>query len=160
MSETIPTPTAPKQSEQFRDTGENFGELLSQFERSHTRATGEGSKQLRGTVVSVTADAVYVDIGYKTEGVLPLAAFVRDKEPPKAGDTLLVSSKGRNEEGYYDLSKLEVEQPKDWESLEEACAARSVVSGTVTGVVNGGLTVEVGVRAFLPNSRSGARAAA
>ena len=153
MSENLTTP-APS------EPTENFGDLLSQFERGNTHSTGEGSKQLRGTVVSVTADSVYVDIGYKTEGVLPLAAFASDKEPVKPGDELLVSSKGRNEEGYYDLSKLKVEQPKDWESLEEACAARSIVSGTVTGAVKGGLTVDVGVRAFLPSSRSGTRDAA
>jgi small subunit ribosomal protein S1 len=136
---------------------ESFGDLLSQYERTHSHRTDEKSKQLRGNVVSITADAVYVDIGYKTEGVLPLSAFAGDKEPVKPGDVLLVSSRGRNEEGYYDLSKLKVEQPKDWESLEEAFAAKAIISGTVTAVVKGGLTVDVGVRAFMPASRSGVR---
>ncbi|NYF80497.1 30S ribosomal protein S1 [Granulicella arctica] len=135
----------------------SFGEMLSQYEQSHSHRTGEGNKQLKGNVVSVTADSVFVDIGYKTEGVLPLTAFATDAEPVKPGDSLLVSVKGRNEEGYYELSKLKVEQPKDWESLEEAFAAKAIISGTVTGVVKGGLTVDVGVRAFMPGSRSGAR---
>ena len=136
---------------------ESFGDMLSQYERDHSHKTAENSKQIRGIVVSITTDAVYVDIGYKTEGVLPLTAFAADKAPVKPGDILLVSSKGRNEEGYYDLSKLKVEQPKDWESLEEAFAAKAIVSGTVTAVVKGGLTVDVGVRAFMPASRSGTR---
>ncbi len=136
---------------------ESFGDLLSQYERSHSHRSDENTKQLKGNVVSVTADSVYVDIGYKTEGVLPLALFEGDKEAVKPGDVLLVSSKGRNEEGYYDLSRLKVEQPKDWESLEEAFAAKAIISGTVTGIVKGGLTVDVGVRAFMPASRSGVR---
>ena len=136
-----------------------FGELLSEFERTNSHRTGEG-KQLKGTVVAVSAESVFVDIGYKTEGILSLGAFDGEKEPVKPGDALLVTVKGRNEEGYYELSKLKVEQPKDWESLEEAFAAKAVVSGTVTGVVKGGFTVDVGVRAFLPASRSGVREAA
>jgi small subunit ribosomal protein S1 len=135
----------------------SFGDLLREFEQSHTHKTGEG-KQLKGTVVTVSADSVYVDIGYKTEGVLPLSSFAGVEVAP--GDALVVSVKGRNEEGYYELSKIRVEQPKDWDSLEEAFAAKAVIPGTVTGVVKGGLSVDVGVRAFMPGSRSGARDAA
>ena len=68
--------------------------------------------------------------------------------------------KGRNEEGYYELSRLRVEQPKDWSALEQAFADKTIIVGTVTAVVKGGLTVDVGVRAFMPGSRSGARDAA
>ncbi len=73
------------------------------------------------------------------------------------GTRLQVSVKGRNEEGYYELSRLRVEQPKDWSALEQAFADKTIIAGTVTGVVKGGLTVDVGVRAFMPGSRSGAR---
>jgi small subunit ribosomal protein S1 len=65
--------------------------------------------------------------------------------------------KGRNVERYYELSLLRVAQPTDWASLEVAFAQRTAVVGTVTGVVKGGLTVDVGVRAFMPASRSGER---
>src|SRR5271170_4872204 len=65
--------------------------------------------------------------------------------------------KGRNEEGYYELSRLRVEPPKDGSALEKAFEDTAVIVGTVTGVVKGGLTVDVGVRAFMPGSRSGAR---
>jgi small subunit ribosomal protein S1 len=109
-------------------------------------------------VVAVSAEYVFVDIGYKTEGVLPVGLF--EKETVAPGDKLQVSVKGRNEEGYYELSRMRVETPKDWSSLEQAFADKTVIVGTVTGAVKGGLTVDVGVRAFMPGSRSGARDAA
>ncbi len=71
-----------------------------------------------------------------------------------------VSVTGRNEEGYYELSRFKVAQPRDWTALEEAFAQKLAVVGTVTGVVKGGLNVDVGVRAFMPASRSGTRDAA
>ena len=58
-------------------------------------------------------------------------------------------SRGRNEEGYYDLTRFKVAQPRDWTALEAAFAEKLAVVGTVTGVVKGGLTVDVGVRAFM-----------
>jgi small subunit ribosomal protein S1 len=139
---------------------ESFDAILSQFEQSHSRRSGEGGRQISGTVVAVSAEFVFVDIGFKTEGVLPIGLFEAAKEPVKPGDKLQVSVKGRNEEGYYELSRLRVEQPKDWSSLEQAFTDKAVIVGTVTGVVKGGLTVDVGVRAFMPGSRSGARDAA
>jgi small subunit ribosomal protein S1 len=134
---------------------ESFDAILSQFEQSHSRRSGEGGRQISGTVVAVSAEFVFVDIGYKTEGVLPVALF--EKETVEPGSKLQVSVKGRNEEGYYELSRLRVEQPKDWTALERAFEDKAVIVGTVTGVVKGGLTVDVGVRAFMPGSRSGAR---
>jgi small subunit ribosomal protein S1 len=136
---------------------ESFGTIFSEYEQSHRKTEG---RQIDGTVVAVSADSVFVDIGYKTEGVLPLAPFQTAKEDVKPGDKFPVSVKGRNAEGYYELSRLKVEQPRDWSSLEQAFGDKTPISGTVTAVVKGGLTVDVGVRAFLPASRSGARDAA
>ena len=85
---------------------------------------------------------------------------VVETEPLKPGDRVLVSIKGRNEEGYYSLSRFKVAQPKDWTSLEQAFTDKSTIPGRVTGVVKGGLSVDIGVRAFMPASRSGARDAA
>jgi len=138
------------------DANEDFSQLLKEFEQSHLPAAA--GSQMRGTVVSITSDAVLVDIGFKIEGTLPLAAL--GATTVSVGDTLLVSNKGRNEEGYYDLVLQKVEQPKDWSALQKAFADQSVILGTVTGLVKGGVTVDVGVRAFLPASRSGARDAA
>ena len=136
---------------------ENFADMLSQFEKSHSHKSAAGQKQLQGTVVSVSAEQVFLDIGYKTEGVLPRSAFDNNAEGVKPGDNFAVSVTGRNEEQYYELSRFKVAQPRDWSALEAAFRDKTAVVGTVTGVVKGGLTVDVGVRAFMPASRSGTR---
>ena len=139
------------------EDNQSFSDILSQYERTHKP---EGNKQLRGTVVAVSADSVFLDIGYKTEGVLPFSIFQNAGQEVKAGDKFLVSVKGRNEEGYYELSRTRVERPTDWASLEKAFNEKTVILGTVTAIVKGGLSVDVGVRAFMPASRSGVRDAA
>jgi small subunit ribosomal protein S1 len=157
---TFQSITETTETAESTESSESFDTILSQFEQSHSRRSGEGGRQISGTVIAISAEFVFVDIGYKTEGVLPVALFESAKETVAPGDKLQVSVKGRNEEGYYELSRLKVEQPKDWSSLEQAFADKAVIAGTVTGVVKGGLTVDVGVRAFMPGSRSGARDAA
>jgi small subunit ribosomal protein S1 len=142
------------------ETVESFDAIFSEYERTHARQSESSGAQIEGTVIAVTSDAVYLDIGYKTEGVLPLAPFTDANEPVKPGDKLLVAVRGRNAERYYELSRLRVEQPKDWDALTRAFEEKAPIAGTVTGVVKGGLTVDVGVRAFLPASRSGVRDAA
>lgn len=139
---------------------EDFADILMQFERSHTHKPESGAKQIEGTVISVAAEQVFVDIGYKVEGVLPRSAFPNNAEGTKAGDKVLVSVKGRNEEGYYELTRFKVAQPRDWTALEEAFKQKLAVVGTVTAVIKGGVSVDVGVRAFMPASRSGTRDAA
>ncbi len=157
MNTVMPDPNIPD-PQADAEADESFGDLLSQYERSHARKAEDGAKQLEGTVVAVTADSVLLDIGYKTEGVLPLAAFQDAGVQP--GDKFLVTVKGRNAEGYYELSRLKERRPTDWESLERAFSDKATIAGTVSGVVKGGLSVDVGVRAFMPASRSGAHDAA
>jgi small subunit ribosomal protein S1 len=140
------------------EPAESFAEALSAFERSHTHRAE--TKQLQGTVVSLTADQVVLDVGYKMEGVLPRSAFPDNAEGINPGDSFPVSITGRNEEGYYDLSRHRVAQPRDWSALERAFADKIAVAGTVTALIKGGLSVDVGVRAFMPASRSGTRDAA
>ena len=139
---------------------ESFGEMLAEFEHAHSQKPDGASNEIEGTVVSLDADFVYLDIGYKTEGVLLRNAFANDAEGVAPGDKFPVTVKGRNPERYYQLSRVQVAQAKDWSSLEEAFAQKATVSGTVTAVVKGGLTVDIGVRAFMPSSRSGTRDAA
>ena len=78
----------------------------------------------------------------------------------KPGDKLQVSVKGRDPEGYYQLTRAKVDRPKDWAALEKAFADKATIVGTVTGVIKGGLSVDIGVRAFMPASRSGTHDAA
>jgi small subunit ribosomal protein S1 len=154
----MPTSNNPDNTE--LEGSESFDAIFQEYEQTHARQGEAGGRQIQATVIAVSVDSVYLDIGYKTEGVLPLAPFQGANEAVKPGDKLLVAVKGRNAEGYYELSRFRVEQPKDWSALERAFAEKAPIAGTVTGLVKGGLTVDVGVRAFLPASRSGARDAA
>jgi small subunit ribosomal protein S1 len=141
------------------ESNESFEEIFSQYEKSHARKSeGGGAQQLEGTVVSLTADSVLLDIGFKSEGIIPLTAFGKETVTP--GMKFLVTVKGRDPEGYYELVRGKVKRPTDWAGLEKAFAEKSTIVGTVTGMVKGGLSVDVGVRAFMPASRSGARDAA
>jgi len=149
-------PTTPAANS--NDSSESFADILSNFEQSHAVKRSEGTRE--GRVVSVTVDSVYVDIGLKSEGILPITDFANDREPVKSGDKVQVAIKGRNPEGYYELTRGKVTRPTDWAALEKAFAEKATILGTVTGVVKGGLSVDVGVRAFMPASRSGARDAA
>ncbi len=158
-NEIIPNSSSPVEASSEPAT-ESFGELLAEFEHSHSHKVEGGTRQLEGIVVSVDAESVYLDIGFKAEGVLLRTAFENNAEGVNPGDKFPVSVKGRNLEGYYELSRLRVTLPTDWSSLEEAFEQKSAVVGIVTGVVKGGLNVDVGVRAFMPASRSGVRDAA
>jgi small subunit ribosomal protein S1 len=150
------SPSTPAEDQSLDD--QSFADLLSAFEREHTHRAK--TKQLEGTVVSLSADQVFLDIGYKTEGVLPRSAFEGNAASVNPGDAFPVSITGRNEEGYYELSRFRVALPRDWSGLERAFAEKTAVAGTVTELIKGGLSVDIGVRAFMPASRSGAREAA
>src|SRR5213080_3319416 len=159
-SQAVPHMSNPNipESQSRAESGESFGSILSQFERSHASRAAEGLRE--GTVVSVSSDSVVVDLGFKTEGALPLSEFQNEREAVKPGDKLQVTIKGRDPGGYYLLTRSKAARPTDWAALERAFADKRTIVGTVTGVVKGGLSVDVGVRAFMPASRSGARDAA
>jgi small subunit ribosomal protein S1 len=151
-----PNPETPATQSAGENTA-SFGEILSQYQKTHSRKT-EGSRQLQATVIAANAESVFFDIGYKSEGILPLTAL--QGETLKPGDKALVTVKGRDLDGYYELSLFKVERPMDWTALEKAFADKSSVLGTVTAVIKGGFSVDLGVRAFMPASRSGVRDAA
>jgi hypothetical protein len=103
--ETPPAPAEPVES---------FAEMLSEFEHEHEHKAPGGARQLEGAVVSVSADSVFLDIGFKVEGVLPRSAFENNADGVAVGDKFPVSVKGRNVERYYELSRFKVAQPTDW----------------------------------------------
>jgi small subunit ribosomal protein S1 len=144
--------SAPK-----REEVEDFGAL---FENS--LKTIKPGEVVRGTVVQVTRDYVTVDIGYKSEGQIPIQEFLgRDGNVEVAqGDEVDVyfdSSEGEN--GGIALSRSRAEQLKVWTDIERAFQASSAVEGTIVGKVKGGLKVDIGVSAFLPGSHADIRPA-
>jgi small subunit ribosomal protein S1 len=152
--------TAPESQPNNQTNNESFGDILSQYEQSHSHRPGEGGKGLEGTVIAVSGELVFLDIGFKTEGTIPVADFQAAGETVQPGDKVQVSIKGRGPEGYYELSRIKVERPKDWSGLEKAFSEKAAIAGVISAVVKGGLSVDVGVRAFMPASRSGAKDAA
>jgi len=141
---------------------EDFAALLRENDAARASAVDRtsGSKQIEATVVAISADTVFLDIGYKTEGILPLASFAKDETAPEPGQKFRVTVKGRDLDGYYELTRQRTPVAKDYSSLEEAFEQKGTVTGVVTGVVKGGLTVDIGMRAFMPSSRTGTRDAA
>jgi small subunit ribosomal protein S1 len=153
----MPDPNTPE-TPTVAETTESFQDVLKEYERGQ-RKPQAGSGGREGTVIAVTSDSIVLDIGFKTEGILSLSAEL-NAQTVKPGDKLLVTVKGRDPEGYYELVRGKIDRPTDWPALEKAFNEKATIMGTVTGVVKGGLSVDVGVRAFMPASRSGARDAA
>ena len=105
-----------------------------------------------GTIVQLTDDTAVVDVGYKSEGVIPLNEFKDEKGEVniQVGDEVDVLFERReNENGLISLSKEKADRQKVWNALEEG----SVVEGKIIGRIKGGLTVDIGVHAFLPGSQ-------
>jgi len=136
----------------------SFGDILNQFEQTHTHES-HGDKGIEATVVAVKDDKVFFDVGQKIEGVMEASAL-RDEQGVielQPGAVVQVSISGRTEDGYLQLSLIKVERPKDWSGLQKAFDEKLTISGVVTAVIKGGLSVDIGMRAFMPASRSGAR---
>ncbi len=134
----------------------SFAEIFSNFEQQH--ADGDRGQTVTGTVVSIGPEAVFVDVGRKIEGSLPLPRWMETElGEPKPGAHISVTIGPRNEEGYYSLSTIKVERPRDWSGLEAALRDKQNIAATVIEQVKGGFRVDIGVRAFMPASRSGVR---
>src|SRR5215470_3974712 len=136
--------------------GENdFGAL---FEQS-LRAVRPG-EVVRGRVVVVSRDFVTVDIGFKSEGQIPINEFLdrAGSVDVRAGDEIDVYFDGTDSEhGGVLLSRAKAEQFKVWREIEQAFQRDGAIEGTITGKVKGGLKVDVGVPAFLPGSHADLR---
>jgi len=87
-------------SRSSNEVSESFGTILSEYERNHSPKGTTTDKGREGTVIAVSGDSVFLDVGLKTEGILPLAAFKSVGETVRPGDRLLVTIKGRDPEGY------------------------------------------------------------
>ena len=113
---------------------------------------------VEGTVVKIDHDEVLLDIGYKTEGVIPSRelSIKKDVDPDEVvevGDTIeaLVVTK-EDKEGRLILSKKRAQYERAWGDIEKIKEADGVVEGTVIEAVKGGLIVDIGLRGFLPAS--------
>jgi len=116
-------PADPK-SPTNNEPDESFGDILSEYEQSHTHRTREeGKRGLEGTVVAITGESVFLDIGYKTEGTIPWRSSRPPASRPRPATRCRFPSRARPG-GLYELSRIKVERPKDWSALEKAFADR------------------------------------
>jgi small subunit ribosomal protein S1 len=136
--------------------GDTFASL---FEATATRTDKMREGDIvAGTVIKVGKDTVVVDIGYKSEGVIPIDEFLDENGniEVNAGDQVdvLVEAK-ENEYGLVLLSKEKADKLKVWDEISAACERDELISGTITQRVKGGLSVTIkgGVKAFLPGSQ-------
>src|SRR5205823_5401559 len=114
----------------------------------------EEGEVVRGRVVQVTATEVLVDVGYKSEGAIPIDEFHRHGKLPRVGDEIEVYLEAKEDsEGLIVLSKDKADKIKVWDAITQAHEKGLPVEGRVVEVVKGGLAVDVGVKAFLPGSQ-------
>jgi len=133
---------------------EDYGQLIDDY--SHFAPPAEG-EVLQGTVLSVTDKDVIVDFGYKSEGLVPKEQFVQPdgSVSVRAGDVIdvMVDRQGIQPEGYILLSHSRARGLRAWDNLEKAHHDGLILSGRVLERVKGGLSVDVGVIAFMPGSQ-------
>lgn len=109
----------------------------------------------RGTVVQITADAVMVDVGWKSEGYIPIKELKDDQGNVlvSVGDDIEVFIDKRDADGSLVLSREKAAKLKVWDEIKKVCENNLTIKGTVVEKVKGGLSVDIGITAFLPGSQ-------
>ena len=136
---------------------EDFATALESFEQEQSEQALNEDRVLIGTVLSITPQYVVVDVGLKSEGVVPIEE-VKDHEGNvslQPGEQIAVmQEKGHTEEGYVHLSHQKAQRLKAWDEIEKAYNDKSSIKARAIDRIKGGLTVDImGARAFLPGSQ-------
>ena len=148
------------QTQKDNMTTDDFATALETFTSEPETASGD-DHVLKGTVLKVTPTQVVVDIGAKSEGMVPIAEVLDHEGKPKvqAGDAIdVMVEKGESEEGYINLSHLKAQRLRAWDEIEAAHNEKRPIRGIVVDRIKGGLTVDInGAHAFLPGSQADLR---
>jgi small subunit ribosomal protein S1 len=162
VSETaqVETLTASASEEPDYDAAD-FAAALANFDREQAADAAAAQNMtteeviITGTVVKITDKHVVVDIGLKSEGLIPLEQVLDANGVSKfqAGDTVEVVVEREENEGGYLVSYDKAQRHKVWDKLEQAANDKTPVKGMVLSRVKGGLTVDIGIKAFLPGSQ-------
>ncbi len=135
---------------------EDFAAALETFTTEAEEAVGE-DRVIRGTVLKLTPTHVVVDIGAKSEGMLPIAEVMDHEGKPRfqPGDEIdVMRDKGETEEGYINLSHQKAQRLHAWDEIEKAHNEKKPIKALVVDRIKGGVTVDImGARAFLPGSQ-------
>jgi small subunit ribosomal protein S1 len=139
---------------------EDFASALESFTTESEEAVRE-DKVLKGTVLKLTPTHVVVDIGAKSEGMLPLSEVLDHEGNPRfqPGDEIdVMRDKGETQEGYINLSHQKAQKLRAWDEIEKAYNEKKPILATVVERIKGGLTVDImGANAFLPGSQADLR---
>jgi small subunit ribosomal protein S1 len=141
------------------ESAEDFSAALEAFEREQAAEAAAveayGDKLVPGTVLKQTEKFLVVDVGLKSEGLVPLEQVVDHTGEVrfKPGDVIDVVIEREEPEGGYLVSFEKAQRLRVWDSIEKAANEKTPVTGTVVGRVKGGLTVDIGMKAFLPGSQ-------
>ncbi len=137
---------------------DDFAAALESFDReqaAEAAALAFDDNIVTGTVIKLTDKHVVVDVGLKSEGLIPLEQILDHEGQPKlkTGDTVEVVVEREEQEGGYLLSYEKAQRHRVWDVIEKAATEKTPVTGIVLGRVKGGLTVDIGIKAFLPGSQ-------
>ena len=162
---TSPTPQSARTESQNLDekqppSTEDFASALESFTTESEEAAREDNV-IKGTVLKITPTHVVVDIGAKSEGMLPLAEVMDHSGKPRfqPGDEIdVMREKGETEEGYVNLSHQKAQRLRAWDEIEKAYNEKKPIKAAVIDRIKGGLTVDIlGAQAFLPGSQADLR---
>jgi len=158
-AEPVETAVAVSEDADYEAGMEDFAAALENFDREQAaeaanQATYEEAV-VTGTVIKITDKHVVVDVGLKAEGLIPLAQVLDHTGQPKlkAGDTVDVVVEREEADGGFLVSYEKALKHKVWDVIEKAATEKTLVTGIVLGRVKGGLTVDIGIKAFLPGSQ-------
>jgi small subunit ribosomal protein S1 len=146
MTGSIDTPAGGVDPEEYQHLLEDYSHL----------APPSRHEVIEGRVLKISGADVFIDVGYKSDGVAPVSQFTdaSGNVTVRAGDIVEVMvDSGHTSEGYVHLSHEKASRLKVWDNLEKALQEQLTISGRVVGRVKGGLSVDVGVRAFMPGSQ-------
>ncbi len=146
-------------SEHGTESMEDFSAALEAFEREQAAEAAAveayGDKVVSGTVIKQTEKHLVVDVGLKSEGLVPLEQVVDHTGAARfqPGDVIDVVIEREEPEGGYLVSYEKAQRLRVWDTIEKAANDKTPVMGTVVSRVKGGLTVDIGMKAFLPGSQ-------
>ena len=146
----------PADADEQKPAADDFASALESF-TTESEELESDDHVLKGTVIKLTSTHVVVDIGAKSEGMVPIAEVMDHDGKPKvqAGDEIhVVRDKGETEEGYIKLSFQKAQRLRAWDEIEKAYTDNQAIKATVMERTKGGVTVDIlGASAFLPGSQ-------
>ncbi|MCH8208552.1 MAG: S1 RNA-binding domain-containing protein, partial [Nitrospinae bacterium] len=136
---------SPEDQAAYREMEEYYEHSLKKFREGEI---------IQGRVIHLSKDTVTVDVGFKSEGIINLKEFSESEKDLQVGDEIEVYlERAEDNEGIVVLSKEKANKIKIWEKLVKAFEAEEIIEGTVIAKAKGGLTVDIGLKSFLPGSQ-------